>query len=176
EMNHQEGGSRPKGKGADPRNWGGVPLTGDKMDPEVQRQLLDIYNVGLARQDDREGEDLPDILQNYEEELGMSNGERQLNRQMAQALLLASREIEDSERRRAEKRGREYIAPHEFEENKRYLLEQLNAEDMEATEEVANDLGKIKKRKSKSRFRKKKKSRTEAMKPMAQIMGESALG
>ncbi|KAG6867395.1 hypothetical protein C0993_003299 [Termitomyces sp. T159_Od127] len=177
-MNHQESGSRPKGKEADPRNWGGVSLTGNEMDLEVQRQLLESYNARLEGQHNLEGEDLLDVAQDYEEGLEMSSSERRLNRRMEQALLLASREIEESERHRAEKRGREYMAPREFEENKCYLLEQLNAEDLEATEEVANNLGgtKIKKRKSKASFRKKKNSHTEAMKPTAQITGESALG
>ncbi|KAG6862713.1 hypothetical protein C0993_001858, partial [Termitomyces sp. T159_Od127] len=110
----------------------------------------------------------------------VSNKERRQNRRMINALWQASREIEERERRRAERKGREYVAPRDFGENTRYLREQLEFEDQDAPGGTEEDEGravpKRRNRKSKSKSKSKKKSRTEAMKPTAQIMGESALG
>ncbi|KAG6876668.1 hypothetical protein C0993_001356 [Termitomyces sp. T159_Od127] len=176
ESNRQEGGSRPKGKEADPRNWGGVQLMGREMDHEVQRRLLDSYIVKLERNDDQEEGNQHEEKQNYEETLETDDKERLRNRRMVGALLQASREIVERERRRAKKKGREYIVPREFEENTQYLLEQLNATEQEDPGEREEDLPSPKrKRKRKSRS-KKKATRTEAMKPVAQISDESALG
>ncbi|KAG6878304.1 hypothetical protein C0993_008901 [Termitomyces sp. T159_Od127] len=174
ESNQQEGRSRPKGKEADPRNWGGVQLTGSEMDPELQRRLLDSYNVRL-RNDAQEEENQPEEEQDYEETLETDEKERRRNRRMVGALLQASREIEERERRQAKKKGREYIVPREFEENTQYLLEQLNANEQEYQGEQEENINSPKK-KRKSRSRKRRTICIEAMKPVAQISDESALG
>ncbi|KAG6884104.1 hypothetical protein C0993_001403 [Termitomyces sp. T159_Od127] len=89
----------------------------------------------------------------------------------------ASQAIEEREKQRAEKRGREYITPCKFEQNTRYLLEQLEADPAEKTEVPEENEGSPRnyKRKSKSKSKRKKTSHTDAMKPVAQISNASAL-
>jgi hypothetical protein len=40
-----EGPSNPKGKGADPRNWGGIDLNKDELDVAKQKAAFDSYHV-----------------------------------------------------------------------------------------------------------------------------------
>ncbi|KAG6896660.1 hypothetical protein C0993_008172 [Termitomyces sp. T159_Od127] len=88
EANTQEGGSNLKGKGADPRNWGGVQLSGHEMDLETQRQILQSYN-DAAGQDDQAGDgEEQEFVPIYEEDVGKK--ERRQNRRMVNALLQAS--------------------------------------------------------------------------------------
>ncbi|KAG6875350.1 hypothetical protein C0993_009660, partial [Termitomyces sp. T159_Od127] len=105
ESNQPEGRLRPKGKEADPCNWGGVQLMGREMNPEVQRRLLDSYYVRLERNDNQEERNQHEETRDYEETLETDDKERHCNRQMVGALLQASQEIKERERRQAKKRG-----------------------------------------------------------------------
>ncbi|KAF5335687.1 hypothetical protein D9611_009565 [Ephemerocybe angulata] len=44
ESSRGEGPSQPKGKGADPRNWGGINLDEDELDVDAQRVALEQFN------------------------------------------------------------------------------------------------------------------------------------
>ncbi|KAG5732278.1 hypothetical protein E4T56_gene11382 [Termitomyces sp. T112] len=46
-----------KGKGPDPGNWGGADLTGDKLDPDIQEQMLELFNLQKKINNTSEGGD-----------------------------------------------------------------------------------------------------------------------
>ncbi|KAG6857987.1 hypothetical protein C0995_003563, partial [Termitomyces sp. Mi166 len=54
DQNADRAGPWDKGKGPDPHNWGEANLSGDELDPEVQRQILDTCNT---QRDQGEGPD-----------------------------------------------------------------------------------------------------------------------
>ncbi|KAG6876586.1 hypothetical protein C0993_002047 [Termitomyces sp. T159_Od127] len=164
-----KGVSESKGKGIDPRNWGNVQLDADEANPEVQQQILDSYT--------REGKKaLKTNIPNAAAEQLKKEKERRTARMM-EALLQASREIEEKEKARAARKGREYATPKEFNRGAKELMEQLAKQGMVESEDSDEEMAsKEDEQKPKRRDNKKKNSRTNAMKPTAQITGDSALG
>ncbi|KAG6898926.1 hypothetical protein C0993_002679 [Termitomyces sp. T159_Od127] len=199
EETHQEGTSQRKGKGIDPRNWGAAQLSGDEIDPEIQQQILDECYRQQADAEDREtgepgqraedqldqsgweNQEYPDQETGPDEAGEDESAENRRTKRMTDALLKASRKIEKKERARAAKKGHQYMTPKGYELNARGLMEQMQA-NLQGDPESSADEGsecpapKRRKAKMKSRNKKKREERTKAMKPMAQIAGESALG